>query len=395
MSTRSIYKINALELSAWYLKSQTWHQEFSTTQIKYENRAEKNLHIQSTFWRQKKYSFCHFLPFFCCHDSLRQKYEKTLISLSMNFHYDYFLWALIFVYHDITLEPRLCYYINFSSSLPPGRSYRLWKAFLYFTQIGFDEKRTTNSPHSYNALQSSCLHEALRSKGTDYGSLTKHVKQKQFLTYEMGLLYFFKHKYPAAVDQATRKKKKKKTTKEENNYLLFSNLHLQASSIYLLGQMAQAHWSHTFLVSLMSHLPPSFSEQHQTPLTVPAPLSEHFTVCGEDNLTPERGKPGGSAHSCALAQELPHSPELLCTRSSGSSHFGQCSSQTLLHSVQLKVIWQPQFVLYWLNICRQTIQYQFKAKPIKTWCCWQMQISPCRSEPCCIISVTEALYSLQ
>lgn len=40
-------------------------------------------------------------------------------------------------------------------------------------------KKEPTSPYSYNALQSSCLHEALRSKGTDYGSLTKHVKQKQ------------------------------------------------------------------------------------------------------------------------------------------------------------------------------------------------------------------------
>lgn len=192
------------------------------------------------------------------------------------------------------------------------------------------------------------------------------------------------------------KKKNNQKTPRKKIITCFSQTCIcKHQAFYLLDQMAQAHWSHTFLVSFMSHQSRSFSEQHQTNLTVPAPLPEHLTVCGEENLTPERGKPGGSAHSCALAQELPHSPELLCRRSSGSSHFGQCSFQTLLHSVQLKVIWQPQFVLYWLNICRQTIQYQFKAKPIKTWCCWQMQISPCRSEPCCTISVTEALYSLQ
>lgn len=222
----------------------------------------------------------------------------------------------------------------------------------------------------------------------------------------MGLLYFqettfaLTHRYPAAADQ-TRGKKKTKTGRKE----LLAFLKLAFASIKHFIYWAKwlklpGHTLSLFYLRTQSepwlltcHLLFRSGTKRLWPSQLPF---QSASLCVVRRTQPQKGaNQGVLPHSCALARDLlpsTASAELLCRRSSGSSPF-----QTLLHSsshfwliVQLKVIWHPQFVLYWLNIRRQTIQYQFKAKSIKTRCYWQMQISPCRSEPCCIISVTEA-----
>lgn len=142
------------------------------------------------------------------------------------------------------------------------------------------------------------------------------------------------YRYSAAADQTEGKGKKNR----KKIITCFSQTCIcKHKAFYLLGQMAQAQQSHTFLVlfedrerPLTSHLPPSFSEWHQMPLTVTAPLSEHFTVCTKENPILERGKPGGSApqlcpgtgaapqHGAALQTELRQFPM------SGSAAFRHC-----------------------------------------------------------------------
>lgn len=230
------------------------------------------------------------------------------------------------------------------------------------------------------------------------------------------LLYFqgtfaLTHRYSTAADQTEEKQKNPK--QEENNYLLFSNLHLQASSILFTGPNGSSSlvthfpcftWGQRItpdlsLATFIFRAAPNASDSHTSPFR-----AFHCVQWGE--LSPRKGKTRGFCPTAVPWHRTcsPVLPALSCSAEVAQAvpHFGQCSFQTLLHSsshfwliVQLKVIWHPQFVLYWLNIHRQTIQYQFKAKSIKTRCCWQMQISPCRTEPCCIISVTEALSLLQ
>lgn len=123
---------------------------------------------------------------------------------------------------------------------------------------------------------------------------------KRALLYFQGTTFALTHRYSTAADQTEGKQQQKKKNRKKIITCFSQTCIHKYQAFYLLGQMAQAHWSHTFLVlledrewPLTSHLPPSFSERHQTPPTVTPPLSEHFTTCSE-NSAPERGKPGGS-----------------------------------------------------------------------------------------------------
>lgn len=169
--------------------------------------------------------------------------------------------------------------------------------------------------------------------------MNKHFKQKQFLTYETGVALFSRNNicpYTQIFNscRSNRRETKKKPQNRKKIITCFSQTCIyKHQAFYLLGQMAQAHWSHTFLVlledregPLTSHLPPSFSERHQMPPTLTPPLSEHFTACMQrGELSPRKGKTRGfcptavpwhrtcspvlPALSCSaeVAQAVPHS----------------------------------------------------------------------------------------
>lgn len=130
---------------------------------------------------------------------------------------------------------------------------------------------------------------------------------------KLGCFIFKKQHLPLHTDIQQQQIKLEETKQNRKKSLTcFSQTCIcKHQEFYLLDQMAQAHWSHTFLVlfedtewALTSHLPPSFSEWHQRPPTVTAPLSERFSEGSEENSSPERGKPGGSAPQLCPAQDL-------------------------------------------------------------------------------------------
>lgn len=62
-------------------------------------REQKKNYVYNQVFADKKNSFCNFLPFFSCHDSLKQKYEELLISVSMSFYYDFLLFPVSTDFH--------------------------------------------------------------------------------------------------------------------------------------------------------------------------------------------------------------------------------------------------------------------------------------------------------
>lgn len=152
-----------------------------------------------------------------------------------------------------------------------------------------------------------------------------------------GLLYFrgttlaLTHRYSAAADQTRGKGKTKPKQNRKKIITCFPQTCIcKHQAFYLLGQMAQAHWSHTLFYLRTENdpwlLPCHLLFQSGTKLfpAVTAPLSECFTVCGEEKSAPEREKPGGSAPQLCPgtgAAPQPVSSELFCRRSSGSSPF--------------------------------------------------------------------------
>lgn len=224
------------------------------------------------------------------------------------------------------------------------------------------------------------------------------------------LLYFQEtksahtHRYSAAAEQTEEEMRRK-------IIICFSQICVwKHKAFYFPGRMAKAHWSaHTSPVSYedrelhhSSHLPLSFSEA-----TNPSGLShlsfpEDLAVRNDDNRATERGRKKPKTIekrkllpcSCATA-DMPLLAHVASSSAEGTLQqfpiLGSAAVRDVLafpHNfwflVQLKVIWHPQFVLYWLNIHSQTIQHKVNAIYIKTWCCWQRQI-PLKIKNCAMV----------